>query len=272
MVAAGLAFFALFSLLPALALVGMVLVRLAGSRAVENEWNDASALLPAGTPQLLSEFLLSVPDSFAAGLGLSINLLVVFWTVQRASSGLITALNVVYDEDEKRNRLRRELVAIAIAAVGLALLFAALFVALVLPVALDLILPELRGLISIRWIALTALLLGALCLLYAYAPARSTWHWSSVLIAAGVATLLWLIASLLFTFYMNIVGGWDQYYGSITAAVILMTWMFISSYVVMLGAEVDAQIEALLRPEKANSKNKEMLDRREQAGGRGARS
>lgn len=272
MVAAGVAFFALFSLLPALAVIGIVLAWIGSAEVVEVRLNQTRALLPEGTPQLFAEFLLSVPTSLTAGLGLSVNLVVVFWTVQRAASGLITALNVVYDEDEKRSRLNRELVAIAIAAAGLLLLFLALFFALVVPAAGAAAGSAGQVLLAARWPFLIAALMVGLSLLYAFAPARKVHNWRSIMTGAGVATVLWLIASVLFALYMNAAGGWDRFYGSVTAAVVLMTWMFIGAFVMMVGAEVDAQIEALRRSDKRKSRNKDMLDRREQTGGRGAGS
>jgi membrane protein len=199
-------------------------------------------VLPEGTPQLLREFLLAVPDSFGAGIWLSLNLLVVLWTVQRASSGLITAL-------------------------GLFFLFSALLIALVLAAVIP---TDAQFILALRWPALAGLLLGGLCLLYAFGPSRESWSWRNVIAGATVATILWLISSFLFAFYMEAIGGWNRYYGSITAAVVLMTWMFIGAFVVMLGAEVDAQLEAASKPQKKHSQTKDTLDRREQAGGRGA--
>lgn len=269
MVAGGLAFFSLFSLLPAMAVMGLVFKAMVGSGAIESGLNDTDTLLPEGTPQLFAEFLLSVPDSLAAGLGLSVNLVVVFWTVQRSASGLITALNTVYDEDEHRSRTRREVVAVFIAVLGLAFLFLALLVALVLPLA-AMSQPAYEFFATIRWPILAGLFLGALCILYAFAPSRARHDWRSILGGASVATVLWMIGTLLFALYMRVVGGWDRYYGSVTAAVVLMTWLFISAYIVMFGAELDAQIEAEAHPEKKHSATKDTLDRREEAGGRGA--
>jgi membrane protein len=267
MVASGVAFFALFSLLPALAVMGLLLAQLASSKTIGGQIEEAGEVLPEGTPQLLREFLLAVPDSFGAGIWLSLNLLVVLWTVQRASSGLITALNVVYDEDERRSQAKREAVAIAIAICGLFFLFSALLIALVLAAVIP---TDAQFILALRWPALAGLLLGGLCLLYAFGPSRESWSWRNVIAGATVATILWLISSFLFAFYMEAIGGWNRYYGSITAAVVLMTWMFIGAFVVMLGAEVDAQLEAASKPQKKHSQTKDTLDRREQAGGRGA--
>jgi membrane protein len=263
MVAAGVAFFALFSLLPATAVMGLLLAWILQPETLEGEVIKMAATLPEGTPALLKEFLVSAPSSLAAGLGLSVNLLIVFWTIQRAASGLITALNVVYDEDEGRGRVRREAVAIGIAIGGLLFLYIALYFALVVPAIV-----AAEGLFywlaSLRWLFLTALFAVGLSLLYAYAPCREGRDWRTIGWASGIATALWLLASLLFALYMNTVGGWDVYYGSVTAAVVLMTWLFITAFVVMIGAEVDAQISAILFPKRTRG-IKNILDQREGA-------
>lgn len=266
MIAAGLAFFVLFSLLPAIAVAGLVFQWLLGGAALEEGVNRHEGVFPEETPRLLEEFLTVVPASLTGRFGLAVNLLVVLWTVQRASSGLITALNVVYDTDERRNRARREAVALAIAGGGLLFLFLALLLLTVLPglAALDTV--QVGFLLPVRWPLLAILFFGAVALLYGFAACRRDASWRYILVAAGLTTIVWIISSLLFTAYMNNVGGWDQYYGTVTTPVVLMTWMFISSFVLMAGAELNAQLEAAAFPEKHKEETKQVLDRREEVG------
>ncbi len=266
MVAAGLAFFVLFSLLPAIAVAGLVFKWLLGAAALEEGITRQAGIFPEETPRLLEEFLTVVPESLTGGFGLAINLLVVLWTVQRASSGLITALNVVYDEDERRDRPRREAVALAIAGGGLVFLFVALLLLTVLPGLAALQEGLANSLLPMRWPLLAIMFFGAVALLYRFAACRRKASWRYILVAAGFTTVVWTISSLLFTAYMNNVGGWDQYYGTVTTPVVLMTWMFISSFVLMIGAELDAQQEAAAFPEEHKEETKQVLDRREEAG------
>lgn len=266
MVAAGLAFFGLFGLLPSIAVAGLLFQRLLGDETLAQGASDKSAIFPEQTSALLQEFLTSVPDSLTAGLGLSLNLLVVLWSVQRASSGLITALNVVYDEDERRHRMRREAVALAIAFGGLAFLFASLFLVVVLPLLASLPRQEYwQNYLPLRWPALGLLVFLSLSLLYRFAACRDRTSWPFLATAAGAATLLWLAVTYLFSLYMNNVGGWEQYYGSVTTPAVLMAWMFIAAFVVMLGAEFDAQLEQAAHPREGRQNAKQALDRRERA-------
>jgi membrane protein len=264
-VAAGLAFFGVFSLLPAIAVAGLTFRWLVDPDEIGNAASEEAEYFPEGTYELIEEFLTVVPTSLAGGLGLSLNLVVVLWTVQRASSGLITALNVVYDEDERRHRVRREIVAMVIAAGGIIFLFVVLYMLAVVPILAEL--PRYAALgdyLTLRWPALAVMLLVGLSLLYGFAPCRGRVSWFYIAASAAVTTVAWILLSLLFSLYMNSYGDWDPFYGSVTTPVVLMAWMFISSFVIMLGAEINAQLEAQAHPGDGAGV-KSQLDHRERA-------
>jgi membrane protein len=264
MVVAGLAFFGMFSLFPAIAVTGLLFQALVDPDALETEVLEEAGFFPDETPVLLVEFLTVVPPTLFAGLGLSLNLLVVLYTVQRAASGMITALNIVYETDERRGRLRREAVALSIAGGAMVLLLVSLFFLVLLPLVVRLGgLAALEGLVPLRWPIIIALFFGAFALLYRFAPCRDIVEWRAILTGAAFTTAVWTAASALFTFYIDRAGDWEPYYGSVTAPIVLMTWMFISAFVVMIGAELDAQIEALRHPKAGNGASKAALDRRE---------
>jgi membrane protein len=263
MVSAGLSFFGMFSLLPALAVSGLLFQHIADPAEMEDAVRADASLFPEGTPALLVEFLTVVPGSLFAGLGLSLNLLVVLYTVQRAASGMITALNIVYEEDERRGRGRREGVALLIAFGALVLLFAGLFFLVLLPVLAGIEGQDVGWLRVLRWPILIVLVFSSLALLYRYAACRDTAEWPTILIAAGITSALWAGTSVLFTLYMNRAGEWEPYYGSITTPIVLMAWIFISAFVAMVGAELNAQLDHERHPERHSDGSKQALDRRE---------
>lgn len=264
LVAAGIAFFGMFSLFPGIAVIGLVFQSMVDPEALEAEVLEEAGFFPDETPVLLVEFLTAVPADLFTGLGLSLNLAVVLYTVQRAASGLITALNIVYEEDERRGRMRRELVALAVALGAMALLFLSLFLLVLMPLVGRLgLLGPLLSLLPLRWPVLAALFFLAFALLYRFAACRAAVEWRAILTGAAFTTAIWTGASVLFTLYMDGAGDWEPYYGSVTAAVVLMTWLFISAFVVMIGAELDAQLEAPHRPRAASGATKSALDRRE---------
>jgi membrane protein len=264
LVAGGLAFFGMFSLFPSIAVIGLVFQSMVDPEALEAEVLEEAGFFPDETPRLLVEFLTAVPTGLFSGLGLSLNLAVVLYTVQRAASGMITALNIVYEEDERRGRLRREAVAVSVAIGAMALLFLSLLFLVLLPLVGRIGgLGPLSGLVPLRWPLLAALFFLAFVLLYRFAACREAVEWRAILIGAAFATTIWSAVSVLFALYMNRAGDWEPYYGSVTAAVVLMTWMFISAFVTMIGAELNAQIESVHRPKATSGAAKAALDRRE---------
>ena len=204
MVAAGLAFFGMFSLFPAIAVTGLLFQALVDPDALETEVLEEAGFFPDETPVLLVEFLTVVPPTLLAGLGLSLNLLVVLYTVQRAASGMITALNIVYEADERRGRLRREVVALSIAGGAMVLLFVSLFFLVLLPLVVRLGgLEALEGLVPLRWPIIVALFFAAFALLYRFAACRDVVEWRAILTGAAFTTAVWTVSSALFTLYIN---------------------------------------------------------------------
>lgn len=265
MVAAGLAFFVLFGLLPALAVVATVFGWYVEADAMRRQLEDLGDVLPEGMAEVLGEFLTEVPAGLGLGLALAVNLLIVLWTVQRSASGVITALNLAYDEEEKRSRVRREVAALAIAGGTLAFLFVSLFLVVVLPLFADALGEPLATLVRLgRWPVLAVLFMIGLALLYSFAPSRSEHRFQWVTWGAVAATVLWLAASLLFSLYVTHAGGFGRFYGSVAAFVVLLTWLFIGCLVVMVGAEINAQLEARMTG-RPSAGLKEQLDRREAA-------
>ena len=240
--AGGLAFFTMFALLPAIAAAAAVYGMLIPAETLERQIQSLRDVLPEHVGGMLREFMTAIPSGLGFGIALAFHLLIILWTVQRSASGIITALNIVHDIEEKRGRLRREGAALAIAAGSLLFLFLALFLIAALPLIAPAIDETLAGTLTVaRWPLLAALFLLYLTAVYRIAPARRT-RFSWISIGAGVALLLWLAASALFSLYVSTIGGFDPYYGSATGAVVLMSWLFISSWVVMVGAEVNQQM------------------------------
>lgn len=264
MVAGGLAFFGLFGLFPALAAAALMLGGALEEETLRRALQSLYGLAPAQALQLVADFLEHAREGLGVGPGLALNLAIVVWCVQRSASGLITALNVAYDETEKRGRLRREMVAFAAAGGAVVLLLAAILVMAWVPFAAS----RLEGagaeiLRLARWPALALLAALALDVLYAYAPSRAGKRWKFPSWGAVVATLIWLAASAGFAYYMGSVGDWGPFYGSLTAAVVLLTWLFITALAVLLGAELNAQLAA--RREWRQEPLKHELEKREHA-------
>jgi membrane protein len=235
--AGGLAFFTMFALLPALAAVGALYGLVMPPGTLSRHLAETEDALPEGVYAILDEFVTAVPQGLGLGVALGFNLVVVLWTVQRSASGLITALNIVHDIPETRGRVRREGAALAVAFASLLFLMLALFLIAVLP-----LFDGGRLLGWLRWPLLAILFLAFLAAVYRIAPAEAPRRAAWITTGAAIALLLWLGATALFALYLAKVGGFGAYYGSLTAPVVLMSWLFLTSWAVMIGAEVNEQI------------------------------
>lgn len=259
--AGGLAFFSLFGLLPAIAAIGAVYGLLYSPEALEAQIAALEHVLPQTALAILREFVTDVPAGFGFGAGLLFNLVIVLWTVQRSASGIVTALNLVHDVEERRSRVGREAAALFIAGSSLLFLALALFLIAILPLfAPALASPFDRLALILRWPLLAILFLLHLAAIYRIGPAEPPRRYGWISIGALVAVCLWLVASGLFALYLSLVGGFSPYYGSATAPVVLITWLFITSWVVLIGAEVNEQIVET-REGKPDDDLKEKVDR-----------
>lgn len=248
LLAAGVAFFTLLALAPALAAVvsvyGLVTTPAEASRQIA----DFTTALPSDARSLIGGQLKTVAAGDTGGLGLAlvVGVLLSLWAASGGMKQLIEATNVAYDESETRKFLRLR---------GLALLFTlgmiTLFVAVLGLLAVVPALLDNTGFGSVgrvvvnvlRWPLLAVLMAAALAILYRYAPDRDQPKLRWVSWGAGIATLLWVIGSVLFSIYVSNFGHYNKTYGSLGAVVVLLLWLYLSAFIVLLGAEINAEME-----------------------------
>ena len=246
--AAGIAFYALLSLFPALTAAVSLYGLVTDPGTVERQVAALEGLLPPEAVALVAAWLRTLvqgpPTRF--GIGLVVSLLLAFWSAWSATGMLMTAVNTCYGVEETRRFVRFNRDAVALTA-GLALFgFVALALLAVLPATLDL-LPvsgtTREAIALVRWPLLVGIVMLGLAIVYRYAPDRvpPTWQWVSW--GAAAATALWLAGSLAFTAYVSQVGSYDKTYGSLGAVIILLLWLYGTAYVVLVGAELNAEIE-----------------------------
>jgi membrane protein len=248
LLAAGVAFYAMLAIFPAIIAVVTIYGMVADPAQVESQIGEFAKSLPAGADQLLTEQLKSVTSAGRQSLsiGLVVSLLAVLWTASGGVQGLVKGLNLVYDEKESRGFLKLRglsllltLGAILLAVVAIALV--AVFPAVVGDLGLGQA-GELAASIA-RWVVLALLVLSAFAVLYRYAPDRANPRWRWVSGGAVVALVLWLLGSIGFSWYVESFGKYNQTYGALAAVIILLLWLFLSAFVVLLGAELDAETE-----------------------------
>jgi membrane protein len=175
---------------------------------------------------------------------------------------LMEALNVAYDEEEKRGTIRFYATALLLTLGAIAGAIIAISLVVALPIALNFLggLGEaLKWLISIGSVViLIATVMLGLAIVYRYGPSREQPRWRWVSWGAVIATVLWVIGSVLFSVYVTRFGNYNETYGSVGAIVILLMWFLLSAYAVLIGAEVNAEMERQTRKDTTAEGDKPM--------------
>lgn len=246
--AAGVAFYAFLSIFPAMLAALAVYGLLAEPGQVQQQLNSISGALPEQARQILTDQLSSLASGQQGALtiGLVISVLLALWTASGGVAGLMQAINIAYDERETRGfvKLRGTALLLTLGAILFVLLSVALVA--VLPVVLNQVGLGAAGRIAVqvlRWALLLGFVLAALAVLYRYAPSRNAPRFRWVTLGAVVATVLWILGSVGFSLYVNNFGSYQKTYGAIAGVIVLLLWLYLSSYTVLLGAEVNSEAE-----------------------------
>jgi membrane protein len=265
MTAAGLAFYSLLAIVPILIAISAFYSLVANPSAVKNLVESMRGFLPPQAADLVSSSLTNT-NSLGLGFGLLVSLIFVLWTAQWAASGLITALNIVFDTAERRSFLRRQLAALTIAVGGIVLIVLAVLIVAVLPAVHSVLAKEIPDpiLLSARWPLLAVLFTVGLSALYSGAPSRPVRNWRLLSWGSAIATVLWIGLSAAFSAYVSNVGSFNRDYGPLAGVAIFLFWLYLSGLAVILGAEIDAEIDAhRLGQNRQKSPTRRVLKQRE---------
>jgi len=261
LLAAGVAFYGLLALFPAITAVIAVSGLLIGPSQIIAQLNSLSGLMPEEVITIITKQATSVAGSRQGGLGFAviIGLLIAFYSASKGMASMIQGLNIAYDEEETRGFIERMLVTFALTLMLIAGLICGLTATLAVPAILAFVDmgPVVAMLINAAlWIGLIALTIVGLSVLYRFAPSRDApkWKWTSVGAVAGCA--LWIAASAGFAFYVSNFGYYNQSFGTLAGAVVLLMWFWISAYIILMGAELNAELEAQTRADTTAGRDK----------------
>jgi membrane protein len=245
---AGVAYCALFAAIPGVCVPVSIFGLLADPEAVHRPVELLGGLLPATASSFLADQMRSVAltsrTQLGAGLGGAV--LSTMWGAWSGASGLIAALNVAYREEETRSFIRRRWHALLIAISGGLFLLLTFALIAIVPLLLDSFSPDqtLRAALGFaRWPALAVLGIIALAMLYRFAPSRRPAKWRWVSPGAIVGTALWLLGSTGFSFFVSHVPSYNQTLGVLGTVMLLLTWSYVTAFAVLLGAELNAELE-----------------------------
>lgn len=246
--AGAVAFFTLLSLVPGLSLLVTLYGGLTDPATIAAQLDDVTILLPQAARELIREQAVRLALQTATSLSLTflVSFLVAVWSANAAMKAIFDALNIIYGVRERRGFVRLNLVSLGMTLSGLLVLILALALIASLPV-LTALFPFGHGLEVLirllRWPAFFLLGTVAIGCLYWIGPNRTPPRFAWVLPGAVVAALLWLAASVGFSFYVGTLGRYTATYGSLATIVVFMTWLWLSATIVLAGAELNAELE-----------------------------
>lgn len=248
LVAGGVTYYLLLAVFPGLAALVSVYGLVANPANVAEIVQSLSGMLPSSIVGLIGDALTQLASASrpSLGLGAIIGIVIALWSSVRGMAGMMAALNIAYDQPEGRGFIRFNATAVVLTLV--VVIGGLISFALVagLPVALNR--AGVRGLgrwigLVVEWPLLIVFVMGMMALIYRYGPDRSAQQWQWASLGVIVATILWAFGSVLFSAYIYYFSSYNKTYGSLGLPLILLSWMWLSVFVVLFGAEINGEIQ-----------------------------
>jgi membrane protein len=252
LLASALAYSTFFAMPSALLVVVGVFTLAAGRGTITSVMHHVAHVMPPQAASLLGSSLRNLDAHPAQGLVATVaGLVLAVWSTTGAMTAYMTAINLAYERKDARSFVRRRLVALAMVVV--------MGVAFVLVAVLLMFGPPVERFVSahagsaggtvawIWWIGQWPILLGGLLVAFAtllhLGPDVETRRWRLVTPGAFVAALIWIAVSGVFAFYSANFGSYNKAWGSLSAVIVMLTWLWLSATALLLGAEIDAEVE-----------------------------
>lgn len=248
LVAAGVAFYAMLALFPAMTALISLYGLVADPQQIQQQIDDIAGDMEGGAGDLISEQAQTIAGAGTGALttGLAISIVAALWAASSGMQGLMLALTIANNEEESRGLIKKRAIALGLTLVAIIVVILAMGVIVVVPVIL-----QVAGLGQVgewlvrilRWPLMGLVVVGVLASIYRIGPDRDQPKWRWVSPGAVVATVLWVLASIAFSVYVNNFGDYNETYGALGAVIVLLLWLFISAFVVLFGAELNAEME-----------------------------
>ena len=248
LIAGGVTFYLLLALFPALAAFVSLYGFVADPKTIADHISYLGGLLPAAGLDIIKAQLASLlaEGDQALGIGFLVGLAIALWSANNGIKALFDAMNIAYEETEKRGFVRLNLISAAFTLGALLIGICLLLAVGAVPALLALVRLErwTETLIAIgRWPLLIAAIWLGISLIYRYGPSRTNAKWRWLSWGAGIAAIVWIAASATFSFYLQNFADYNATYGSLGAVIGLMMWTWISVIILIVGAEINAEME-----------------------------
>lgn len=266
LVAAGVAFYAFLAIVPLLAAAVLTYGLVATPETVFSNLQTLTTVMPQDAARLIGEQLLNIvtTSSGKKGLGLLLAIAVALFGARNGASSIITALNIVYEEKEKRGFIKLTLIALAMTLASVVALLLAVIAMAALSHLDEMIGPNPVVVIAGRVLSYALVVVGGAAgaaTLYRYGPSRPDAKWTWLTPGSLLAALGWALLTAGFGFYVANFGNYNATYGSLGAVVVLLTWIYLSAYILLLGAELNAELERQTKAETTDEPGQPAIKR-----------
>jgi membrane protein len=249
LVAAGVTYYGFLALVPLLGIIVMLYGLFADPTTVASNVRAITTILPPDVAMLIADQLIAAikVTGETSGMGIVVALLIALYGGTNGASAIITALNIAYEEKEKRNLGRYYLVAAVMTVAAVILAVAALAATTTLAFlgnfapgasALFVVLVKIGG-----YVGLTVAAAAVAATLYRFVPSREDARWEWINPGSLFAAITWLLLTLAFNFYATTITNYETSYGSLGTIIVLLTWIYLSAYALVFGAELNSEIE-----------------------------
>jgi membrane protein len=246
-ISGGVTFFVLLALFPGLAGLISLYGLFADSTTIGQHLGALGGILPEGGQQILRDQLQQLTSQPLQKLGFATlaSLAISLWSANGGTKAMFEGLNAVYDENEKRSFIKLNAISLALTLGALAFVIASLLTITVAPKLLSFLgLPGMSELVNYgRWPVMLVVASLMIAVIYRFGPSRNQARWKWISPGSIFAAVIWIAASLLFSWYTSHFGSYNKTYGSLGAAIGFMTWIWISTMVILIGAKINAELE-----------------------------
>ncbi|MDB5524747.1 MAG: ribonuclease [Rhizobium sp.] len=248
LIAAGVTYYLLFASFPALGVLVALYGFMADPSTIATEINFLSSILPPGALDIVLAQLTTLTAQKTSTLSFAFvtSFLIALWSANNGIKALFDAMNIAYGETEKRSIIKLNLMSLAFTAAGLLVAAAVIFAIGIVPAALAYL--RLENWIETlaawaRWPIILIFIGTGIVMIYRYGPSRENARLRWISWGAAFSTLIWLLASMLFSFYLANFADYNATYGTLGALIGFMVWIWISVIIVIVGAEINAELE-----------------------------
>ncbi len=265
--AAAMAYYIFLAIVPALTSLVLIYAWIADPAEIQEHFSKINQIIPAEISNIINEQLVDLSSKNpgnSLGFGALAALFFALWSASKGNTAFMDALNVIYGEKDDRGFIKRTFMAIGMTFIGTIMGLLAIGVIVFYPNVIDFFpLPEIVKTVAGvgSWVILLALFSAYLSFCYRFGPDRKKAKWRWVSWGAAFAAIAWALVSAGFSWYASEFGNFNKTYGSMAAIVVLMMWLYISSFAILIGAEINSETEHQTAKDTTESPDEPLGDR-----------